>query len=172
MTSRTSQRIEVLVADGTPGRAILKQRSSWLRLSWQEPSAHRHSLNNPSRVAGPGVVTGHSGCAHAGRSAEADVTSSSEEKLGSRISTACPPSKLGPWSHRYGPAKLDSPGLMAVRRRGWKSPDLQRCPRSSENTHVSETWGSGQRREVPAGAWRSVAAARASRVRAAVPVSR
>lgn len=41
----------------------------------------------------------HGGYAHAGRSAEADVTSSSEEKLGDRFSTACPLSVvLGPWS--------------------------------------------------------------------------
>jgi hypothetical protein len=54
---------------------------------------------------------------------------SSEEKLGGRFSIACPLSVvLGPWPHRYGPAKLDFPGMTAVRRRGWKSPDLQRCP--------------------------------------------
>ena len=46
-----------------------------------EPS-HRHSLNNPSRVVGSGVAAGHGGCAHAGRSAEADVTSGSEQELG------------------------------------------------------------------------------------------
>jgi hypothetical protein len=44
---------------------------------------------------------------------------SSEEKLGDRFSTACPLSViLGPWSHRYGPAKLDFPATATVRRRG------------------------------------------------------
>ena len=82
--------------------------------------SHRHSLNSPSRVAGSGVVEGHGGCAHAGRSAEAAATGSSEEKLGDRFSTACPLSvALGPWSHRYGFAELDFPGALAVRRRGW-----------------------------------------------------
>jgi hypothetical protein len=81
-------------------------------------SAHQHSLNNPNGVAGSGVVAGHGGCANAGRSAEADVTSSSEEELGDRFSTACPLSvMLGPRSHPYGPAKLDFSGMMAVRRR-------------------------------------------------------
>jgi hypothetical protein len=78
------------------------------------------SLNNPSQVAGSGVVTGHGGCAHADGSAAADVTSSSDEKLGDWFSTACPLSVvLGSWSHRYGPAKLDFPGMAAVRRHGW-----------------------------------------------------
>jgi hypothetical protein len=82
--------------------------------------SHRHSLNNPSRVAGSGVVTGHGGCVHAGRSAEADVTSSSEEKLGDRLRAACPLSAvLGPRSHRYGPAELDFPGGVAFRRSAW-----------------------------------------------------
>jgi hypothetical protein len=82
--------------------------------------AIRHSLNNPSRVAGSGVVTGHGGCAHGGRSAEADVTGSSEDKLGDRFSTACPLSVvLGRWPHRYGPAELDFPDTVAVRRRDW-----------------------------------------------------
>jgi len=52
--------------------------------------ARMYSLNNPSRVADSGVVTGHGGSAHAGTSAEAEVTSSSEENLGDRFSTACP----------------------------------------------------------------------------------
>src|SRR6266567_4832624 len=81
-----------------------------------------YSLNNPSRVAGSCVVTGHGRCTHAGTSAGAEVTSSSEEKLGDRFSTACPLSVvLGPRSHRYGPAKLDFPDLVAVRRRRWKA---------------------------------------------------
>jgi hypothetical protein len=82
--------------------------------------AHRHSLNNPSRVAGSGVVTGHGGCARAGWPAEAEITSSSEEKLGDRFTAACPLSVVpGLWSQRYGPAKGDFPGTTAVRRRGW-----------------------------------------------------
>src|ERR1700733_4306966 len=86
----------------------------------QATHSFRHSLNNPSRVAGSGVVTGHGRCAHTGRSGEADVTSSSEEKLGGGFSTACPLwVVLGPWPHRYGPAKLDFLGMVAVRRRGW-----------------------------------------------------
>ena len=80
----------------------------------------KRSLNYPSRVAGSGVVPGHGRCAHARRSAEADVTSSSKEKLGSRFSTACPLSAvLGPWPHRYGPGKLDFPDVATVHRRGW-----------------------------------------------------
>jgi hypothetical protein len=48
------------------------------------------------------------------------VTSSSEEKLGGRFSAVCPLSVvLGPRSHRYGPAKLDFSGMVAVRRRSW-----------------------------------------------------
>ena len=83
-------------------------------------SSFRHSLNNPSRVARSGVVAGHGRCAHAGRSAEADVTSSSEDKLGDRFSTAGPLSvALGSWPHRYGPAELDFPDTVTVRRRGW-----------------------------------------------------
>jgi hypothetical protein len=78
--------------------------------------SHRHSLNNPSGVAGSGVVTGHGGYTHAGRSAEADVTSSSEDKLGDRFSTACPLSVvLGSWPRRYAPAELDFPDTVAVR---------------------------------------------------------
>ena len=49
----------------------------------------------------------------------ADATSSSEERLGDRFSTAYPLSVvLGPKSHRYGLAKLDFPDTVAVRRRG------------------------------------------------------
>ena len=52
--------------------------------------------------------------------AKVDVTGSSEENLGDRFSTACPLSvALGLWSHPYGPAELDFPGMVAVRRRGW-----------------------------------------------------
>jgi hypothetical protein len=48
------------------------------------------------------------------------VTSSGEEKLGGRFSTACPLSPiLALWSHRYGPAELNFPDMAAVRRRGW-----------------------------------------------------
>ncbi len=53
------------------------------------------------------------------RSAEADVTSSSEEKLSDRFSAACLLSVvLRPWSHPYGPGELEFPGVMEVRRGG------------------------------------------------------
>jgi hypothetical protein len=104
----------------------------------QATPSFRHSLNNPSRVAGSGVVTGHGRCAHAGRSAEAGVTSSSEEKLGGRFSIACPLSvALVPWSHRYGPAKLDFRTWQQSAAVAGQAPELQRCPSSSENRHVS-----------------------------------
>jgi hypothetical protein len=52
-----------------------------------------------------GVVPGHAGCANGGRTAEADVKSSSEEKLGNRFSTACPVSvALRVRLHPDGPA--------------------------------------------------------------------
>ena len=55
-------------------------------------------------------------CAHVGTSAKADVTGSSEENLGGQFSTACPLSVvLEPRPHRYGPVKLDFPGMMVVR---------------------------------------------------------
>jgi hypothetical protein len=61
-----------------------------------------------------GVAAGQVGCAHADRSAEADVTSSSEEELGGQLSTARPLSvALGPRSHRHGPAKPNFPDMAA-----------------------------------------------------------
>src|SRR6202021_1466233 len=44
--------------------------------------SHRHSLNNPSRVAGSGVVTGHGGYAQADGSVEANETTRPERRLG------------------------------------------------------------------------------------------
>ncbi len=76
-----------------------------------------------------GVVAGHSGCAHAGRSAEADATSSSEEKPGGPFSVACPLSVvLGSWSHRNGPANSTLRVWRQSAAVAAQPPELQRCP--------------------------------------------
>src|SRR5260370_21553365 len=58
-----------------------------------------------------GVVPGRARCENGVRTAEADVKSSSDEKLSSRFSTACPLSvALRVRSHPDGPANCSFPG--------------------------------------------------------------
>ena len=53
-------------------------------------SAHRHSLNNPRRVTGAGIVAAQDVCANAGGAVTADVEKQQRGEGGRRFSTVCP----------------------------------------------------------------------------------
>ena len=74
-------------------------------LSGSPVSAHRHSLNNPGRVTGSGVVAVQDGCANASGTAAADADKQQRGEGRRRFSAVSPLSvALGPQSHPRRPA--------------------------------------------------------------------